>query len=221
MRLAAYRRVSTDEQGESGLGLAAQTALVEQVCADREWEIARWFEDIESGTVDERAQYREMVDACIAGEFDGMIASSQDRYTRNVREWSRLKEHASPATERRKRRPLRFRFELVVADIPDLDLRSASGSLMTTIKAAVAENEREMISLRTRAALAALKAKGVRLGRPVVLPDDVTSRIVREREAGSSFHAIAQRLNADLVPTAHGGKCWWPETVRGIYLSRT
>ena len=48
------------------------------------------------------------------------------------------------------------------------------------------------------------------------MPAEVRLRIERERKKGKSLGAIANGLNEDQVPTAHGGKKWWPETVRGI-----
>ena len=63
------------------------------------------------------------------------------------------------------------------------------------------------------------RAQGVRLGRPRTLPDAVRRRISIERTKGFSFAAIAERLNAEGVPTAHGGACWYPATVRKIAAS--
>lgn len=71
-----------------------------------------------------------------------------------------------------------------------------------------AQFERRLIGQRTREALAAKKAAGVRLGRPAVLPREVVERIVRERRDGASIRAIAAGLTADQVPTARGGLAW-------------
>jgi hypothetical protein len=60
---------------------------------------------------------------------------------------------------------------------------------------------------------------GVRLGRPLSLSADVREAIRAEREAGRSFAAIANRLNAEHVPTAHGGEQWWPASVRSAIQS--
>lgn len=64
------------------------------------------------------------------------------------------------------------------------------------------------------------KAHGVRLGRPTVLAAEVVTRIVKERASGRSLQAIADGLNADGVPTAHGGSQWWPSTVAKVAAER-
>jgi DNA invertase Pin-like site-specific DNA recombinase len=71
-----------------------------------------------------------------------------------------------------------------------------------------------MIGERTRDGLAEKRAAGVRLGRPRLLPDDVRERIFAERDAGKTLRVIAEGLNGDGVPTAHGGKAWYASSVR-------
>jgi DNA invertase Pin-like site-specific DNA recombinase len=73
---------------------------------------------------------------------------------------------------------------------------------------------------RTKSALAVKRAQGVRLGRPPQMAQHVLERIRRERAAGRSLAAIANGLNADRIPTAQGGRRWYPATVR-YTLNRT
>ena len=77
-----------------------------------------------------------------------------------------------------------------------------------------AQFERRLISQRTRAALARTRAQGVRLGRPPTMSPYAVNRIRTERAAGNSLAAIANGLNADRIPTAQGGRRWYPATVR-------
>ncbi len=77
-----------------------------------------------------------------------------------------------------------------------------------------------MISRRTREALALKRSQGVRLGRPPKMSQYVIDRIRRERAAGKSLATIANGLNADRIPTAQGGRRWYPATVR-YTLNRT
>ena len=87
---------------------------------------------------------------------------------------------------------------------------------MANVLATFAQFGRRLIGQRTREALAAKRASGVRLGRPVSLPPDVRERIVSARKAGHSLAAIADMLNEEQVPTAQGGRQWWPSTVRAV-----
>jgi DNA invertase Pin-like site-specific DNA recombinase len=78
----------------------------------------------------------------------------------------------------------------------------------------VAEWEREMIGQRTREGLAVKRSQGVTLGRPRELDERTRRRIRQLRARGWSYPRIAAKLNADHVPTAHGGKRWYPASVR-------
>ena len=96
-----------------------------------------------------------------------------------------------------------------------------AGEAMANVLATFAQFERRLIRQRTREALAAKRASGVRLGRPLSPPADVRARIVSEHTAGKSLAAIAAALNADGVVTAQGGRQWWPSTVRSSLLAIT
>ena len=104
-------------------------------------------------------------------------------------------------------------FNVVALDL-GLDLSTPQGELVGNVIASVAQWERRIIGQRTREALAVKKAQGTRLGRPPTLPDAVVKRIHKERAEGRSFRAIADALDADGVPTAQGGRRWYPATVR-------
>ena len=82
--------------------------------------------------------------------------------------------------------------------------------------ASAAQWERRIIGQRTRDALAAKKAAGVRLGRPPAIPEHVVRRIVADREEGLSLGTIAEALTAEGVPTAQGGVRWYASTVRAV-----
>ena len=97
---------------------------------------------------------------------------------------------------------------------------TAAGEASVSVYASFARCERGSISERTRAALAAARARGVRLGRPPQMSEYALERIRRERAAGRSLAAIANGLNADRIPTAQGGRRWYPATVR-YTLNRT
>jgi hypothetical protein len=67
--------------------------------------------------------------------------------------------------------------------------------------------------------LAVKRAQGVKLGRPRLVPDEVVERIGTARGRGRTWRAIADELNDDDVPTAQGGKKWYPATVRSVALA--
>ena len=121
----------------------------------------------------------------------------------------RRREVARLDRQSRARRPGRRRS-------PGRDLTTSNGRLVARMLAAISEDERDRIRQRTKAALAAKKAAGVRLGRPSTLPAEVVARIVTDRASGVSFGKIAAALNADGVPTAQGGKRWYPATVKAV-----
>jgi len=89
---------------------------------------------------------------------------------------------------------------------------------MAQILSVFAELERRLIGERTKAALAVKKAQGIKLGRPRSLPGDVVERIVQARERRDTWKAIADELNREGVPTAQGGRAWYPATVRLVAL---
>ena len=115
-------------------------------------------------------------------------------------------------------RAAREGWALIALDV-DVDTSTPAGEMLVSILATFAQFERRLIAQRTRDALQARKAAGVRLGRPVDLPEDIRGRVAKERNEGRSFRAIADGLNRDAVPTARGGTQWWPSTARAVVRS--
>jgi DNA invertase Pin-like site-specific DNA recombinase len=209
-RFIAYYRVSTVKQGESGLGLDAQRQAVAGFVAGR-GEIVAEHTEIES-TRNKRPELHAALEACRKHKATLLIARL-DRLARNVAFISNLMES---------------RVDFVAVDMPE------ANRLTIHILAAVAEHEREMISKRTRDALKAAKARGVKLGNPDPLP---AARLANAalQEQTEQFHAtvkpliqnlrlqgytlakIAAELNSRNVQTARGG-LWYPTTVRNILL---
>jgi DNA invertase Pin-like site-specific DNA recombinase len=109
-------------------------------------------------------------------------------------------------------------WNLVALDL-GIDLSTPAGEFLASVMASAAQWERRIIGQRTREALAAKKAAGVRLGRPPLLPPHVLARIESERSSGRTFATIADGLSADGVPTAQGGVRWYPATVRKVLMS--
>ena len=98
----------------------------------------------------------------------------------------------------------------------DVDTTTPTGRAMAHVTMTFAQLEREKIGEQNPEALAVKRSQGVRLGRPPAVPANVQRRIGRERKGGKSYAKIADGLNADAVPTAHGGARWYASTVREV-----
>jgi DNA invertase Pin-like site-specific DNA recombinase len=200
--VVGYARVSTDEQGANGVGLEAQRAAIEAECSRRGWTLVRIEEDVLSARTMKRPGLQAALAACRSGEVGGIVAAKLDRLSRSVVQFGHLLDEASNKG-----------FNVVALDL-GLDLSTPQGELVANVIASVAQWERRIIGERTREALAVKKAQGIRVGRPATMPTKAVRRIQRERAAGKSLAAIAEGLNAAGVPTAQGGKRWYPATVR-------
>ncbi len=135
---------------------------------------------------------------------DVLMVAKLDRLTRSVHDASGLMLRSEKSG-----------WGLVALDVP-VDTTTAAGKAMAQILSVFAELERQLIGERTKAALAIKRDQGVVLGRPRTLPDKVVRLILKERGAGRTWTAIAEGLNANRVPTAQGGKRWYPATVRTV-----
>jgi DNA invertase Pin-like site-specific DNA recombinase len=200
----AYLRVSTEEQVKSGAGLGGQRAAIESYAAARGWTIIEWYaDDGVSGTVspDDRGQLSAALHALAEGRAGILLFHRPDRLARKAADLLALRDRAEREGW------------LIASSDGQVDLTSAGGRLMFTVLGGVAEMERDLISQRTREALAARRAAGVRLGRPSALPREVLKRILSERADGRTWRAIADGLNEDGVPTAQGGQRWWASSV--------
>jgi len=212
-RFVAYYRVSTDKQGSSGLGLEAQRTAVARHVTAAAGVIVAEFQEIESGKRNDRPQIAAALAACRLRHAT-LIIAKLDRLARNVFFISSLMESG---------------VDFVACDNPH------ATRLTIHILAAVAEHEREMISQRTRAALAAAKARGVRLGNPHLGPGDtrratavrseralahardVAHYIEEARKAGcKSLGELARALTARGIATPAGAEEWGAEAVKRI-----
>ncbi len=214
-RWVAYYRVSTDEQGRSGLGIDAQKAAVANHLNGGQWIMVAEFTEVESGKRDDRPELTKALAACKKHKAKLVIAKL-DRLSRNVHFISGLMDAG---------------VEFVAADMP------FANKLTVHIMAAFAQHERERISERTREALVAAKARGVKLGGPEFMK---ASRLgtAKQREQADQFAAnilplirelqdngvrtyreIARTLTLRGIKTARGGQ-WSPVHVCNI-LKRT
>jgi DNA invertase Pin-like site-specific DNA recombinase len=218
--LIGYVRVSTSKQGKSGLGIEAQQEALRQFAQTEDFELVRVFIEVETGKGSDALERRPQLNAALAEARRRRCSigvAKLDRLSRDVHFISGLMAHKVP---------------FVVAELgADVD------PFILHLFAALAEKERTLISVRTTAALAAAKARGVQLGNPklaqareaahkaaaaaneaaaeryaaTVLP------IIREakRAGAQTLREIADALNARGVATARGGQ-WYAATVRNV-----
>ena len=204
----AYLRVSTDEQAESGLGLADQQEIVEAEAARRGWNNLLVIADHGYSARNlSRPGISEALELLRTKQAGTLVVSKLDRLSRSLIDFAGLMERAR-----------REGWELVVLDL-GVDTTTAAGEMVASVMASFAQYERRLISDRTSAALQQLKRQGVRLGRPTQTPTDVRSRIVSERAEGKTLQGIADGLNSDQVPTVRGGSKWYPSTVKAVLTS--
>ncbi|MCJ2134549.1 recombinase family protein [Methylobacterium sp. J-026] len=215
----SYLRVSTERQGRSGLGLEAQRGAVADFLSGGSWRHVAELVEVESGSRDNRPRLSEAMALCrLHGAT--LVIAKLDRLSRDAAFLLNLQKAG-----------VRF----VAADMPE------ANELVVGIMAVVAQAERKMISARTKAALAAAKARGVRLGKPENLSNREAGQLRgRERqvwratergqdlvpviaamrlEGAVSLRQIAAALNARGIPAARGG-AWSAAQVQRV-LAKT
>jgi DNA invertase Pin-like site-specific DNA recombinase len=209
MKVVSYYRVSTVRQGQSGLGLEAQKAAVEAFVNANHGELLRAYTEVESGKRSDRPELKRALDHAKLAKAT-LVVAKLDRLARNVEFLARVMNAGT---------------EFVACDLP------SANRMMLHIMAAVAENEAKATSDRTKAALAAYKARGGLLGgaRPgsprmsaeamakgQMMASQVRRKLAREayvelvpvmavmRSEGRSYRDIADRLNEQGYATRHG-----------------
>jgi DNA invertase Pin-like site-specific DNA recombinase len=214
--IVAYLRISTDQQRRSGLGIEAQREALSRFAQSEGLDLVAEFVEVETGKGSDALDRRPQLAAALARARAlrcPVAVSKLDRLSRDVHFISGLMTHRVP---------------FVVADLgPDVD------PFVLHLFAALAEKERALISGRTKSALAAAKAKGVKLGNPRIeaarsravaslqaeadrAASNVLPIIAEIRRSGATtLRAIAEALNARGVPTPRGGR-WHAMSVRNV-----
>ena len=216
-QFVVYTRVSTKRQGDSGLGLDAQERDIDLYLTNYAaipYEVVGTFCDVESGTKHTRHELSKALEL-VRQTGATLLVAKLDRLSRSVAFIATLMEDK--------------KVNLIVASMPSAD------KFQLHIYAALAQQEREFISTRTKAALAEAKARGTKLGgaRPnnqarhkavKAMADQnalVVSQIIEDhRKAGKTYRYIAQQMNDLNISTAKNGK-WYASTVRNYDLRIT
>jgi DNA invertase Pin-like site-specific DNA recombinase len=218
--IVAYIRVSTTSQGRSGLGIESQREALTRFAKEVGFDIVAEFVEIETGKGSDALDRRPQLAAALAKARalrSSVVVAKLDRLSRDVHFISGLMAHRVP---------------FVVTELgPDVD------PFVLHLYAALAEKERALISGRTKSALAAAKAKGVKLGNPNIeaargeameaikaeadrAAGNVLPIIAEIKKSGAStLRAIAEALNARGIPTPRGGR-WHATSVRNALARR-
>src|SRR5215471_17164459 len=185
-KFVAYFRVSTDKQGKSGLGLDAQRHAVQQYLNGGTWSLIGDFTEVESGKRNERPELVKALAACKRNKAKLVIAKL-DRLSRNLAFIAALMDSG---------------VEFVAVDNPH------ANKLTVHILAAVAQHEREMIAQRTRDALQAAKARGMKLGNPKLA--------AARKSAIEGNRAAAERYAANVRPVIREIQASGVQSLRGV-----
>lgn len=234
MKAIGYLRVSTDEQAESGAGLAAQRDALERHCEGQGWQLLEVHED--DGVSGKAKLHKRLglMDAINAvGKGDVLLIAKRDRLARDMMSSILLEQMVAKKGGR-----------IVSVAGEGTDDDDPTSILMRRMVDAFAEYERLVIAARTRAALQAKKRRGLRTGRvpygkvlversvirsksgrPAQLADNpeqltVLVKVRTMRAEGQTMKAIAERLTDDGIPTATGRSRWSTSTIQRI-LERT
>jgi DNA invertase Pin-like site-specific DNA recombinase len=205
MKAIGYVRCSTSEQADSHAGLDAQRVSILEEARRRGWDEIQIIEDAGYSAKDlKRPGIQLALEALRAGRADVLVVAKLDRLSRSLLDFATIMQTAT-----------RERWGLIALDL-GVDTASISGRAVASVLAVFSQLEREMIGLRTKEALAARKAAGVKLGRPRLMGADVAATIAALRRDGLTMAAIADKLTLDGVPTVGGGRSWYASTVRRV-----
>jgi DNA invertase Pin-like site-specific DNA recombinase len=213
MKYVAYYRVSTKKQGDSGLGLEAQQQIVARFYPTLEQE----YIEVESAkTITDRPVLKQAIDFCKTNGYT-LVVAKVDRLSRDVKDGLTV-------------------LDWLPGQIEFCDLPGKPDRFMLTLYFAFAERERELISIRTKAALQAKKQRGEPTGNPHLFtnkgrvigakiqaeaarsnPDNekATAHALLLREKGLPYNEVAKSLNEAGFRTSKGGQ-WCTSTVHRV-----
>jgi len=201
-----YARVSTDRQGQSGLGLEAQVAAMTAAAEARGVDLRVEVELGSGKDLKGRPVLQRVLDELRAGNVAGVMVAKLDRLSRSTLDYATIAAAAD-----------REGWKLTVLDLPDAE--GPIGGAMAGMMSVFAQLERDLIATRTREAAAAAKARGARLGRRCedrARSVDLAVEAEALRGEGLTFRAIAEVFNGRGEPTLRGGCEWRPSNIQAL-----
>ena len=222
LRVAAYCRVSTDSDEQAGSYETQVAHYTEYIARNPDWELAGIYADegISGTNTKKREQFNAMIDDCMAGKIDKVITKSISRFARNTLDCLKYV------------RLLKDKNIAIIFEKENINTLEASGELLLTIMASLAQQESESISQNVKLGLRFRYQEGkVQVnhnnflgytkdenGKLVVDEQEakVVRRIYREYLEGYTFGDIARGLEADGILTGGKRKKWHESTIQGI-----
>jgi DNA invertase Pin-like site-specific DNA recombinase len=203
VKVFAVLRVS--KGATNGASLKVQRETIQAAAGREGWEV-EWVEEEVTGTGKKsRPKLDAVLDALDRGERAALVVSKIDRLSRSIIDFAQILKRSKAQGWR-----------LVALDM-GVDFSTPQGKLLGAQLISFAEYEAEIIGARTKDALRVKKTEGVELGRPYPGVDATTQRRVRNRRSrGHTLKQIADRLNAEEVPTPSGTGRWHPSSVRAV-----
>lgn len=201
-KAVGYIRVSTNRQADNGYGLEAQREQIARFCADNGLELVALIPDVMSGKRTDKLYGRiAAITAIRTGMANVLVVNTLDRSSRSMADGAKLVADAKAEGWR-------------IVGLDGTDSNTVS-QLTAHARLLVAEEERELISKRTKQGLIKARQAGKQLGKPSTIDRDVIARILKQRNAGCGTKAIAKALTESGVPAPKGGS-WSYSTVRRV-----
>lgn len=198
-----YTRVSKENSLGNNVSIKSQTeALIKEAnLRGYELELINEGEGVSARKLSNRPHLLETLERLDRGEAQGLIVTKLDRLARSTIDFLTIVERSQ-----------RKGWSLIVLDFA-IDTTTPIGVLTATLLASFAQFERQMISERTKNALAFKKTQGVKIGRSAVISDQEIYNLRKMRSQGMTLQSIAEALNERNIPTAHNGNQWHASTV--------
>jgi DNA invertase Pin-like site-specific DNA recombinase len=215
MKVVGYTRVSVDDGGERGAGLAAQRSAIVAEVARRGWTLVDIFEDVGySGRDFNRPAVTTAISLLKRGDADALVVAKLDRLSRSILDFTSIMDRARKED-----------WGVIALDCA-VDTTTPAGEAMSNVMATFAQYERRVIAARTSDALRELRSRGKaysptpfgfqRDGDSLVLHEPeqkVLARMRRLRAKGKSYRDIAASLNRSKTPAKNHG-IWFASSVR-------
>lgn len=197
-----YIRVSTNRQADNGYGLEVQRDQIERFCADNGLQLVALIPDVMSGKRSDKLYGRiAAITAIRTGMANVLVVNTLDRSSRSMADGAKLVADAKAEGWR-------------IVGLDGTDSNTVS-QLTAHARLLVAEEERELISKRTKQGLIKARQAGKQLGKPSTIDRKIVQRMIELRLAGKGTKAIANALTESGVAAPRGG-AWSYSTVRDV-----